>query len=228
MRSKGFPFNCGGLGAGCVHSLFRPATARGPYGRAAGERSPRGSGWAEERGGRKGEGGWERGGAFGFADLSCLWLETSPKWPNQKMCSLHFCPKFHNSQAAVGLSLATACSGTDSPIVLAKHMGLETSFSCEFDELKRTPDFAQGDYFFIFPNGKSILWRTYREIYVYVYNIYIYVYIYTHTYTIYMYIYICGRDLWGLFRSYAYKHVMLLFFFSFGHLTCSFLLCPLE
>ena len=43
-----------------------------------------------------------------------------------------------------------------------------------------------------------------------------------------MYIYICGRDLWGLFRSYAYKHVMLLFFFSFGRLTCSFLLCPLE
>lgn len=41
-------------------------------------------------------------------------------------------------EAAVGLSLATACSGTDSPIVLAKHMGLETSFSCEFDELKRT------------------------------------------------------------------------------------------
>eukprot|EP00435_Cladocopium_sp_Y103_P031119 s631_g7.t2 len=41
-------------------------------------------------------------------------------------------------EAAVGLSLATACSGTDSPIVLAKLMGLETSFSCEFDELKRT------------------------------------------------------------------------------------------
>ncbi|CAK8986137.1 unnamed protein product [Durusdinium trenchii] len=36
-----------------------------------------------------------------------------------------------------GLTLATACSGTDSPIVLAKCLGLESSFSCEFDKLKQ-------------------------------------------------------------------------------------------
>ena len=106
----------------------------GPLGNA-----PRGGLGGRKRGeGGRGRADGNEGGAFGFADLSCLWLETSPKWPNQGMCSLHFCPKFHKSQAAVGLSLATACSGTDSPIVLAKHMGLETSFSCEFDELKRT------------------------------------------------------------------------------------------
>ena len=46
MRSEGFSFNCGGLGGVCVHSLFRPATARGPYGRAA----------AKREGGLEGEG----------------------------------------------------------------------------------------------------------------------------------------------------------------------------
>ena len=63
---------------------------------------------------------------------------------------------------------------------------------------------------------KHFLWSTHTHIYI------------ISPYTVCIYIYICGRDLWGLFRSYAYKHVMLLFFFSFGRLTCSFLFCPLE
>eukprot|EP00438_Fugacium_kawagutii_P018068 Skav221813 [mRNA] locus=scaffold2435:174634:175245:- [translate_table: standard] len=40
-------------------------------------------------------------------------------------------------EAASELQMATACSGTDSPIVVAKHMGLQCSFSCEFDKLKQ-------------------------------------------------------------------------------------------
>ena len=195
--AKGSRLTVGVWGPGVFTRCFGLRPREGPMAGPLGN-APRGGLGGRKRGeGGRGRADGNEGGAFGFADLSCLWLETSPKWPNQKMCSLHFCPKFHNSQAAVGLSLATACSGTDSPIVLAKHMGLETSFSCEFDELKRTPDFAQGDYFFIFPNGKSILWRTYREIYVYVYNIYMY--IYTHTYTIYMYIYIYVAGTFGVY-----------------------------
>ena len=80
----------------------------------------------------------------------------------------------NSTQAADGLSLATACSGTDSPIVLAKLMGLETSFSCEFDELKRTPGFAQGSYLFIFLNGKSIMFYVHKK---YIYHVYVYIYI---------------------------------------------------
>ena len=38
---------------------------------------------------------------------------------------------------ASGLQMATACSGTDSPMVLAKYLGLESSFSCEFAERKQ-------------------------------------------------------------------------------------------
>ena len=55
-----------------------------------------------------------------------------------------------------------------------------------------------------------------------------YIYIYVNMYT---YIYICGRDLWGLFRSFACKHVRSCSFPFSSRLVvsiCSFLLFPLN
>eukprot|EP00490_Sorites_sp_Unknown_P017646 CAMPEP_0114659822 /NCGR_PEP_ID=MMETSP0191-20121206/18606_1 /TAXON_ID=126664 /ORGANISM="Sorites sp." /LENGTH=382 /DNA_ID=CAMNT_0001886177 /DNA_START=47 /DNA_END=1195 /DNA_ORIENTATION=- len=40
-------------------------------------------------------------------------------------------------EVAEDLTVATACSGTDSPLVLAKYWGLKGLFSCEFDDLKQ-------------------------------------------------------------------------------------------
>ena len=64
MQSEGFPFNCGGLGAGGVFTrCFGLQPREGPMAGPLGKRG---------RGGRVGENGG-RAGAFGFADLSCLW-----------------------------------------------------------------------------------------------------------------------------------------------------------
>ena len=75
MRSEGFPFNCGGLGAGgvftrCFGPRSREDSMAGPLGKGA-EGGPVG-GEEEGRGAEGGPGG-ERGGvgvatAFGFAD----------------------------------------------------------------------------------------------------------------------------------------------------------------
>ena len=68
MQSEGFPFNCGGLGAGGVFTrCFGLGPGEGPMAGPLGN-APEGAG---TEGGRVRTGGGR--GAFEFADLSCLW-----------------------------------------------------------------------------------------------------------------------------------------------------------
>ena len=78
MRSEGFPFNCGGLGAGgvftrCFGPRSREDSMAGPLGNGA-EGGPGGEeGGGVPKGVQGGRGGVGVARAFGFADCLVFW-----------------------------------------------------------------------------------------------------------------------------------------------------------